>query len=173
MGIGAAEGEGRATRAAEEAIVCPLLEQSDVNGAKGVIVNIKGGCDITMREVQEAVSAVQKSAHTDANIIFGAVVGEEARPELQVTVIAAGFPKQDLSDEVLRGAAAGPPAEEVEAARKDQAPEAITLEPPQEPEVQYLFPEEGQNVAEPGRAPDTDEDLDIPAFMRRRKKENR
>lgn len=181
MGIGAAEGEGRAARAAEEAIVCPLLEQSDINGAKGVIVNIKGGCDITMREVQEAVSAVQKSAHTDANIIFGAVVGEEARPELQVTVIAAGFPKQDISDEVLRGAAAGSAAEgaqavdaeTVEAAPKDEAPEAMAPEPPQEPEIQYLFPEEEQNKAEPGRMPEPDEDLDIPAFMRRRKKDNR
>ncbi len=91
MGIGTAEGENRATRAAEEAIVCPLLEQSNIEGATGVIVNITGGCDIGMREVQQAVSTVQKSAHPDANIIFGAVVNDEERPELQVTVIAAGF----------------------------------------------------------------------------------
>ncbi len=93
MGIGSAEGENRAIRAAEEAIVCPLLEQSSINGAMGVIVNIKGGCDIGMREVQDAVTTVQKSAHPDANIIFGAVVDDEERPELEVTVIAAGFPK--------------------------------------------------------------------------------
>src|SRR5690606_5941119 len=79
--------------AAREAIVCPLLEQSNIDGAMGVIVNIKGGCDIGMREVQQAVSTVQKAAHSNANIIFGAVVDEEERPELQVTVIAAGFPK--------------------------------------------------------------------------------
>ncbi len=91
MGIGTANGEDRAVRAASEAIVCPLLEQSSINGATGVIVNIKGGCEIGMREVQEAVSTVQKAAHPNANIIFGAVVDEEERPDLQVTVIAAGF----------------------------------------------------------------------------------
>jgi len=100
MGIGAAEGEDRAVRAAEEAIVCPLLEQSNINGATGVIVNIKGGCDIGMREVQDAVSAVKKSAAADANIIFGAVVDDVERPELQVTVIAAGFPK-GVSEEYI------------------------------------------------------------------------
>ncbi len=91
MGIGKAEGENRAVCAAEKAIICPLLEQSNIEGAMGVIVNITGGCDIGMREVQQAVSTVQKSAHPDANIIFGAVVIDEERPELQVTVIAAGF----------------------------------------------------------------------------------
>ena len=91
MGIGTAEGENRAVCAAEKAILCPLLEQSNIEGATGVIVNITGGCDIGMREVQQAVSTVQKSAHPSANIIFGAVVVDEERPELQVTVIAAGF----------------------------------------------------------------------------------
>lgn len=98
MGIGSAQGENRAVNAAQEAIVCPLLEQSNIEGAKGVIVNIKGGCDIGMREVQQAVSAIQKSAHPEANIIFGAVVDEEERPELQVTVIAAGFSPVPASD---------------------------------------------------------------------------
>jgi cell division protein FtsZ len=97
MGIGRAEGENRAARAAEEAIVCPLLEQSNINGARSVIVNITGGCDIGMREMQEAVTAVQKAAHPDANIIFGAVVSDEDMPELQVTVIAAGFPKENAA----------------------------------------------------------------------------
>jgi cell division protein FtsZ len=92
MGIGVAEGEGRAVRAAEEAIVCPLLEQSNIHGAMGVIVNIKGGCDIGMREIQAAVTTVKQAAHPEANIIFGAVVDDHERPELQVTVIAAGFP---------------------------------------------------------------------------------
>jgi cell division protein FtsZ len=101
MGIGVAEGENRAVRAAEEAIVCPLLEQSNINGARGVIVNIKGGCDIGMREVQDAVTTVKKSAHPDANIIFGAVIDEDERPELQVTVIAAGFPKEVANDILL------------------------------------------------------------------------
>ncbi len=93
MGIGVADGDERAKRAAEEAIVCPLLEQSNIHGAMGVIVNIRGGRDITMREVEQAVSTVKKSAHQNANIIFGAVVDDDERAEIQVTVIAAGFPK--------------------------------------------------------------------------------
>ena len=94
MGIGSAEGERRAVRAAEEAIVCPLLEQSNINGAMGVIVNVSGGRDIGMREMEEAVTTVRKAAHPRARIIFGAVVDEEDRPELQVMVIAAGFPAE-------------------------------------------------------------------------------
>ena len=91
MGIGVAEGDDRAVRAAEEAIVCPLLEQSTIHGARGVIVNVKGGCDIGMREMEQAVRTVKNAAHPDANIIFGAVVDDNERSELQVTVIAAGF----------------------------------------------------------------------------------
>jgi len=104
MGIGRAEGENRAARAAEEAIVCPLLEQSSITGATSVIVNIKGGNDIGMREVQQAVSTVQKAAQPGANVIFGAVVEDEESPELQVTVIATGFPAaiQDWRTEVAR-----------------------------------------------------------------------
>jgi cell division protein FtsZ len=98
MGIGVAEGDDRAVRAAEEAIVCPLLEQSTIHGARGVIVNVKGGCDIGMREMEQAVRTVKNAAHPDANIIFGAVVDDNERAELQVTVIAAGFEPSALID---------------------------------------------------------------------------
>ncbi|MCP4639385.1 MAG: cell division protein FtsZ [bacterium] len=94
MGIGMADGDNRAVRAAEEAIVCPLLEHSSIDGALGVIVNVKGGSDITMREVLQAVTTVKRSAHATANIIFGAVLDEEERPDIQVTVIAAGFAQE-------------------------------------------------------------------------------
>jgi cell division protein FtsZ len=93
MGIGTAEGENRAVRAADEAIVCPLLENATIEGARRVIVNVHGGMDIAMREVHDAVSTVQKAADADANIIFGAVVSDDERPDLRVTVIAAGFPE--------------------------------------------------------------------------------
>jgi len=92
MGIGSAEGEDRARHAAEEAMVCPLLEKSTIEGATGVIVNIRGGRDIGMREVLTAVSTVRDVADPSANIIFGAVVEEQERPDLQVTVIASRFP---------------------------------------------------------------------------------
>ena len=91
MGIGRADGDRRAVRAAEEAIVCPLLEQSSINGAKGVIVNIRGGRDIGMREVEEAVTTVKQAAHPDATLFVGAALDDEEHPELEVTVIAAGF----------------------------------------------------------------------------------
>ncbi len=117
MGIGTAEGDERAVRAAEEAIVCPLLEQSNINGAMGVIVNIKGGCDIRMREVQSAVSVVKKAAHPDANIIFGAVIEESERSDVQVTVIAAGFPK-GVSDAFVMSEPGAAPA----APKPPQAP---------------------------------------------------
>ena len=115
MGVGSAEGENRAKLAAEEAIVCPLLEQSNINGAKGVIVNISGGSDIRMAEVMEAVSTVKAAADGDANIIVGAVVDKEKElDEIRVTVIAAGFPKatgEVAAPEGARQAAAAAPAQ--------------------------------------------------------------
>ncbi|MBL7645994.1 MAG: cell division protein FtsZ [Candidatus Hydrogenedentes bacterium] len=187
MGIGTAEGEDRAIRAAQEAIVCPLLEQSNINGAMGVIVNIKGGCDIGMREVQEAVTAVKDSAHPDANIIFGAVVDEQERPELQVTVIAAGFPK-GVSEEFLSSdgkktylASVPPPLPDRErrkTVRKEEKPAAAlaaeekSAPMPAPPEEQFLFPDESTR-SKPA-APEPDEDLGIPAFLRNRmKKKNK
>ncbi len=107
MGIGTVEGENRARRAAEEAIVSPLLEQSNIHGAKGVIVNVKGGSDVGILEIQEAVTTVKEAADPDANIIFGCVVDEEERPDLQVTVIAAGFPSVMAEDEDRRAARMG------------------------------------------------------------------
>ncbi len=176
MGIGVAEGEDRAIRAAQEAIVCPLLEQSNINGAMGVIVNIKGGCDIGMREVQEAVTAVKDSAHPDANIIFGAVVDEVERPELQVTVIAAGFPK-GVSEEFLSSdgkktylASMPPPLPDRDRRKAPAKPEKQTVpelfSTPTPPGEQFLFPEEPTR-SKPV-ATDPDEDLGIPAFLRKR-----
>lgn len=177
MGIGVAEGEGRAMRAAEEAIICPLLEQSNIHGAKGVIVNIKGGCDIGMREVQEAVSTVQAAAHPDANIIFGAVIDDDERPELQVTVIAAGFSpsmSQDYLDNSAVPQTVSRPAgmeetkpDPVQAEAKEVTPEPATAE---NASNELLFPSEETNETQPFKKAEPDEDLSIPAFMRKRKK---
>ncbi len=130
MGIGIAEGEDRAVRAATEAIICPLLEQSDINGAKGVIVNIHGGSELRMREAQEAIAHIKKNASPGANIIFGVVVAEEAREELQVTVIAAGFPRKDV-DAYRRdtGRQAAPPAPEAPV-RRDVTPAPVSVMTP-------------------------------------------
>ncbi len=95
MGTGCAKGEGRARLAAEQAICSPLLDNISVEGATGVLINVVGGPDMKMREIQEAASLVQEQAHEDANIIFGASIDETMSDTLKVTVIATGFQHQD------------------------------------------------------------------------------
>lgn len=90
MGIGVASGDGRAARAAKEAISSPLLETS-IDGAKGVLLNITGGSDLGLFEVNEAAAIVTEAADNDANIIFGAVIDEKMGEEIRITVIATGF----------------------------------------------------------------------------------
>ncbi|MEG2353230.1 MAG: cell division protein FtsZ [Clostridium sp.] len=90
MGVGRATGENRAQEAAKQAISSPLLETSIV-GATGVLLNITGGSDLGLLEISEAASIVQEAADQDANIIFGAVIDENLKDELRITVIATGF----------------------------------------------------------------------------------
>jgi cell division protein FtsZ len=92
MGIGRAAGENRAEEAARQAILSPLLETS-IEGARGVLLNITGGPDLGLFEVNTAAELVQQSADPDANIIFGAVIDESLKDELLITVIATGFDK--------------------------------------------------------------------------------
>lgn len=91
MGMGEASGETRATEATQRAISSPLLEETSIRGAKGVLINITGGADLTLFEVNQAVSMVQEVAHEDANILFGAVIDDSFRNSMKVTVIATGF----------------------------------------------------------------------------------
>jgi cell division protein FtsZ len=91
MGTGIAEGPDRAMEAARRAISSPLLEGASVNGARGVIINVTGGPDLSLIEVSEASSIVQEAADEDANIIFGAVVDPTLTGRVKITVIATGF----------------------------------------------------------------------------------
>lgn len=102
MGIGVASGEGRAARAAKEAISSPLLETS-IDGAKGVLLNITGGGDLGLFEVNEAAAIVTEAADEDANIIFGAVIDESMEDEIRITVIATGFDTKSRKGEGHRG----------------------------------------------------------------------
>ena len=95
MGSGSAEGDDRAIEAAQNAISSPLLEDTSIEGAKGVLINITGGQDMSLFEIDEASTLIQKKAHQDAHIIFGAVVDEKMKKELRVTVIATGFEDKD------------------------------------------------------------------------------
>src|SRR5919197_2410594 len=93
MGIGSASGESRASEAAKNAISSPLLEQS-VEGATGILLNITGGNDLGLFEVNEAAEIIQAAASSDSNIIFGAVIDDDLSDELRVTVIATGFDRR-------------------------------------------------------------------------------
>jgi cell division protein FtsZ len=94
MGTGTSEGEGRAMQAAQRAIASPLLEDSTVHGARGVIINVTGGPDLSLVEVNEASCVIQEAAHEDANIIFGAVVDPQLVGKVKITVIATGFDRK-------------------------------------------------------------------------------
>ena len=91
MGTGVGHGEHRAVDAAQKAIASPLLDNTSIEGAKGVLINFTGGMDLALHEVEEAARIVQQAAHDDANIIFGAVIDPALQDELRVTVIATGF----------------------------------------------------------------------------------
>jgi cell division protein FtsZ len=91
MGSGRGVGDKRAIEAAETAINSPLLEDVSINGATGILVNITGGADLTLAEVNEACSLIQEAADPDANIIFGSVIDPNCGDEVRITVIATGF----------------------------------------------------------------------------------
>ena len=94
MGTGSACGEERAVLAAQQAISSPLLDNASISGAQGVLVNITGGPDLTLMEVDEATSIIFEEAGNDANIIFGAVIDPRMTEEIRVTVIATGFSRK-------------------------------------------------------------------------------
>jgi cell division protein FtsZ len=96
MGTGHAVGENRAMDATQRAISSPLLEEASINGAKGVLVNITGGLDITLYEVDEAMKVIHDASDPEANIIFGTVPDERMQNEMKITVIATGFDTQPV-----------------------------------------------------------------------------
>ncbi len=95
MGTGIASGENRAIEAAQRAISSPLLEDITIEGARGLLINITGGENMTLSEINEATTLVQKEAHEDANVIWGMVVDKTMKEDIRVTVIATGFGKKE------------------------------------------------------------------------------
>src|SRR3989475_67827 len=91
MGTGAGRGEHRALDAAQKAVASPLLDDTSIQGARGILINFTGGADLSIHEVEEAARIVQEAAHEDANIIFGAVIDPHMTDEVRMTVIATGF----------------------------------------------------------------------------------
>jgi cell division protein FtsZ len=99
MGTGVGHGEHRALDAAQKAVASPLLDDTSIEGARGILINFTGGADLAIHEVEEAARIVQEAAHEEANIIFGAVIDPALQDEVRMTVIATGFTerKQETS----------------------------------------------------------------------------
>jgi cell division protein FtsZ len=196
MGTGRASGEMRALKAMEQAISSPLLEDVSIDGARGLLINITAGRDITLQEINEAICIAQEAADPEANIIFGSLVDTNARDEVKITVIATGFVARETQK--LRSAADLRPQQQTLLARPTASPSglmpvptvtpvpavpvsAITAAPPRE-EVASLVPGKGgrtlsgeHRVPAPARVASSrdsslalDEDqYDIPTFLRR------
>ena len=141
MGTGSAAGENRALEATQRAISSPLLEEASIEGAKGLLVNVTGGTDLTLFEVNEAMSIIHDSADPDANIIFGAVLDERLEDEMKITVIATGFDRA--------------------AASAEPAPRTYTATPAT---ATQATPGTSGGTTGPLRR----DDLDVPAFIRKK-----
>jgi len=157
MGIGSARGEARSVRAAELAISSPLLEAS-IDGAHGVLLSIAGGSDLGLFEISEAAELVAKSAHPDANIIYGTVIDDALGDEVRVTVIAAGFdggqPKR-VAMPVIDAATIGGEADPIAANDPLAVALDLNVEGTERPRKRITFED---LVAE--------DEIDIPDFMR-------
>jgi cell division protein FtsZ len=122
MGSGHGTGKNRAIEAAKLAIASPLLEDVNIEGATGILINITGGPDLGLHEVNEASSLIQQAAHEDANIIFGSVIDPNIGDEVRITVIATGFERVAVRDGRTHGRAAAAPRETRSAASSVSSP---------------------------------------------------
>src|SRR5262245_34487373 len=185
MGAAIASGENRAAEAAQKAISSPLLEEVAIKGARGVLINITGGPDLTLHEVNEAASLIQEEADEDANIIFGAVVDESMGDEVRITVIATGFGESPVIRQAPRLQPEAAVAHEAENLRgRDVAPygrpikrhglrevDEYELEVPTWQRRQQSPPVAVAERAAPARRGNgfggDEDDFDIPTFLRR------
>ena len=165
MGTGIAKGNNRARLAAEMAISSPLLDDISVDGATGVLINIVGGPDLKMREIQEAASLVQEMAHEDANIIFGASVDEAMGENVKVTVIATGFDTIERMASMNEGARLSMPAPQTVPSMQYIPQASQHMGHPSHPSQRPVFqqPAAQQQAAPVARASET-----APAFSSRR-----
>ena len=152
MGTGIAKGANRARLAAEMAVSSPLLDDISVDGATGVLINIVGGPDLKMREIQEAAALIQEQAHEDANIIFGASIDEALGENVKVTVIATGFDTMERMASMDNAARISVP---------QQAPQTV-------PSMQRVYREPVQTAPVHHQARATTVSESVPAFSSRR-----
>jgi cell division protein FtsZ len=189
MGTATGKGERRATQAAQAAIASPLLEAGAIDGARGILINITGSSSLKLAEVNEASTIIQSAAHEDANIIFGAVLDEKMKDEVKITVIATGFrtdmPQKQNKERTVTPAAAAIEKERTVSAFIPSTPTAVAARPAAVGRPQPV--QAMSNVTNP--APSTtlareaatiesvkqnihaeveSDDLDVPAFIRKR-----
>jgi cell division protein FtsZ len=163
MGTGRGSGENRAVEAARAAIASPLLEDMSIAGAEAILVNITGGKDLCLHEVNEATGEVLAAAGEDANVIFGAVVDPEIEAEITVTVIATGFVPEahTTAGSLISRRPIGTPVPITEEPAERWAP----THRPREREMAHTAPTLTGSTATDDAAPVTD--LDVPTFMRK------
>jgi cell division protein FtsZ len=166
MGAATASGENRAVEAAQKAISSPLLEDISIHGARGLLINITGGADLGLHEVNEAATMIQEEAHDEANIIFGAVIDERMKDEIRVTVIATGFGERD---EQRKPSLAGLAGGNVAAARAKKIVHLGTIVD----DLDAPTWQRNKRDEEPAERPsmqfnqDDDDKFDVPTFLRR------
>lgn len=193
MGTATAKGTSRAIEAAQRAIASPLLEAGAIDGARGILINITGSSSLRLAEVNEASTIIQNAAHEDANIIFGAVLDERLKDEVKITVIATGFQTPQKSERSVSAAAAAiqqsrtASVYNVTAERAASNPpivERVQPEPAPEPAGQdwsqarlistpavsgpAAVREESPAELPSAKTSFGDDDLDVPAFIRKR-----
>jgi cell division protein FtsZ len=159
MAVGEGRGDNRAINAARAAISSPLLDVS-IDGAKGVLLNVSGGPDLTLAEVTEAAETIQAAVDPDANILFGAVVHPRVQDDVRVTVIATGLREGSRG---LAAPARRAPAEPPPAPREREIVESKPRAAPPAPSEW----ERGRPRSESASPPEGDDDWDVPAFLRR------
>jgi cell division protein FtsZ len=175
MGTGVAKGDSRAQEAAQRAISSPLLEETSIDGAKGVLINISGGADLTLHEVAEAANVISDAVDPAANIISGMVIDDEMEEEMKVTVIATGF-KQPAARQTVTEARQVTDAEPAFAPRPEPAPPPavapIDEQPPEEPEEipfyrKVIAQTQGEDPNGYGPNWSNVDDFDIPTVLRK------
>ncbi|WP_318504890.1 cell division protein FtsZ [Bacillus sp. T3] len=151
MGIGVASGENRATEAAKKAISSPLLETS-IDGAQGVLMNITGGTNLSLYEVQEAADIVATASDQEVNMIFGSVINENLKDEIVVTVIATGFNEETVQPQKMTRPGFGQVKPGLNSVKREPKREEIQAEP----------------IRATHTPQQTEDTLDIPTFLRNR-----
>ena len=157
MGIGVAKGDGRAVEAAKKAISSPLLETS-IDGAQGILMNITGGKDLSLYEVQEAADLVASAADKELNMIFGSIINENFKNEIMITVIATGF-----VDKQARPIRPSSPIQK-------EGPSRIQFQ--SQPKHEQVSPEE-PSYNHDNYGQESEDSLDIPTFLRNRNRRNK